>query len=93
MVDLELDCSSIHDGWFEFKGFLTGDAGQFSGWENDIHQEACLGPAGDSPSFLSSNHIAKCGFVNVFHYDKNNCAIYGFDDIFKQTQYMYLHAV
>ncbi|XP_038066973.1 LOW QUALITY PROTEIN: uncharacterized protein LOC119736999 [Patiria miniata] len=72
MVDLEIDCSKTDGGWFELKGFLMN--GQ--GWESDVSQdETCQGSAGGSKPFTSNNHFARCGFVNVFKFEENECAI------------------
>ncbi|XP_071800339.1 alpha-amylase-like [Asterias amurensis] len=74
MVDIDVDCSKTEGGWFEMKGFLT-NAGS-SGWENDVSQEEnCAGSAGGSRPHSSSNHFARCGFVNVFRFGQNECII------------------
>lgn len=78
MLDIDLDCSLTNDGWFIVKGWLSGDAGQFSGLEEDVVQEVCSGTAGGTPPFSATGHIAKCGHVNVFHYDRGDCSIDGF---------------
>lgn len=78
MLDIDLDCSLTNNGWFVVKGWLSGDAGQFSGLEEDVAQEVCSGTAGGSPPFPASGHIARCGHINVFHYDRGDCIIDSF---------------
>jgi hypothetical protein len=61
-----------YNGWFELKGYED----QNIGWEPDIAQAACTGSgnAGTAP-FKTNNHVAKCGFVNVFDWGQNSCTI------------------
>ena len=71
MVDVNMDCSVLFDGWFEFKAFVVnGD-----GWEPDMTQMAsCYGSAGGSrPSYRTRNHVARCGYINVFAFGENSC--------------------
>ncbi|KAK2139807.1 hypothetical protein LSH36_1599g00011 [Paralvinella palmiformis] len=71
MVDVNMDCSVSFDGWFEFKAFVVnGD-----GWEPDMTQMAsCYGSAGGSrPSYRTRNHVARCGYINVFAFGENSC--------------------
>ncbi|XP_062602028.1 alpha-amylase-like, partial [Saccostrea cucullata] len=56
LLDVMMDCSSSENGWFEFKYKIYGH------WEGAVHNQHC----GD-PSYLSDNHMAKCGAKNVFH--------------------------
>ncbi|KAK3852672.1 hypothetical protein Pcinc_040753 [Petrolisthes cinctipes] len=73
MVDMDMDCSQAEDGWFEVKGFLTNAA---NGWEADINQmESCSGSAGGQVPYTSSNHLARCGFLNVFTFDSSSCYV------------------
>ncbi|XP_037799098.1 alpha-amylase-like [Penaeus monodon] len=73
MIDMEMDCGQTEDGWFELKGYLTS-AG--SGWESDINQvSSCKGSAGGSKPYASSNHMGKCGFLNVFEFSGSSCQI------------------
>ena len=79
-MDLEVECRGSPDGWFEVRGWLSGNAGQFSGLEAEISQGVCGGSVGGSAPHASNNHMARCGFVNVFHYDRNDCEIYDISD-------------
>ena len=68
--DVEMDCSATTDGWFELKGIVNGN------WEGDITQpSSCSGSGSGSRPYSSQNHMAKCGFVNVFHFGRNDCQI------------------
>lgn len=58
---------------------LIGFTGQ--GWENDVHQIQCQGTAGGASSFYSTNHMAKCGYVNKFEFGVSNCEINYFPSI------------
>ncbi|KAK8385671.1 hypothetical protein O3P69_016448 [Scylla paramamosain] len=75
MLDFDLDCSLTNGGWFVIKGWLSGEAGEFSGLEEDVTQQVCSGSAGGPPPFPSSGHMAKCGHINIFHYDRGDCTI------------------
>ena len=75
MVDFDMDCSQTEDGWFEFKGYITSGWG----WEQDITQAAvCEGTAGGSSPYTSNNHMARCGYVNMFHVNSGDCTINNF---------------
>ena len=68
-----MNCAETEDGWFELKSYVTNFG---NGWENDINQiSACGGSAGGSPPYRSTNHMARCGFVNVFSYNDGGCTI------------------
>ncbi|MDK1286341.1 alpha-amylase [Pseudoalteromonas umbrosa] len=58
-LDVEMDCSQTHQGWFELKAFVKN--GQ--GWESDILQA--------NRPYASNNHFAQCGKLNVFEFGKN----------------------
>ncbi|XP_022105424.1 uncharacterized protein LOC110987206 [Acanthaster planci] len=75
MVDLEMDCSKTNGGWFELKAFVMNGVE----WESDVSQnEACQGsPGGNKPS-NSINHFARCGYINVFKFGRNECTIKGY---------------
>lgn len=75
MMDIDLDCSLTDDGWFTIKGWLSGDAGQFSGLEDDVTQTTCTGTAGGAAPTPSTSHVARCGHINIFHYDNADCTI------------------
>jgi len=72
MVDMQMDCEQTHEGWFELKSYLRGG----EGWEPDIiGDHDCSGNIGGIAPFDSKNHVARCGFVNVFHYGEDQCEI------------------
>jgi len=72
MVDMEMDCEQTEMGWFELKAFLKGG----EGWESDIiGDHDCGGNIGGIAPYMSTNHMARCGFVNVFHYGEPECEI------------------
>ena len=75
MVDVDMDCDSTENGWFEVKAFITN-----RGWEGAIGQDgSCGGTAGGSkPSYSSDNHFGRCGFVNVFSFNSGSCTINNF---------------
>ncbi|KHJ75428.1 hypothetical protein OESDEN_24956 [Oesophagostomum dentatum] len=52
------------------KGFITPSPG----WESDIKQGTCAGDGGSAP-FQSSNHIARCGAINIFKWGSSQCYI------------------
>ena len=71
MFDAEINCAETENGWFELKGVLTGN-----GWEQDIGQaETCGGDVGGSKPYVSTNHMARCGYVNVFEWGSGDCII------------------
>jgi len=70
VVDMDMDCEQTERGWFEVKGVLSGGE-----YEEDVHADACRGNIGGMPPYMSSNHMARCGFVNVFHFDQSDCEI------------------
>jgi len=73
MVDMDMDCGDSENGWFDLKAYLTNNG---DGWESDISQVgACTGGSGGSAPYSSKNHIAKCGFVNVFEFSGSSCQI------------------
>ena len=54
MLDVEMDCSKSVNGWFEVKSFISGGPG----WEPNLAQAGA--------PYLSGNHFAKCGEINMF---------------------------
>ncbi|CAL4138325.1 unnamed protein product, partial [Meganyctiphanes norvegica] len=73
MVDMDMDCSQAKQGWFDVKALET-NAGD--GHEGDIAQTwSCSGTGGGAAPYTSVNHLGKCGFVNMFEFDSNNCEI------------------
>lgn len=73
LVELMVDCSKTEAGWFEVKGFEN----QGVGWEKNIAQNECAGnaPFVRRPMFHSVNHVARCGYVNVFEWNSDDCII------------------
>ena len=66
-----MDCSQTENGWFELKGLLSTGR-----WEGDIGQEAtCVGTAGGAAPYSTNNHLGRCGYLNVFHFDSGSCTI------------------
>lgn len=66
MLDVEMDCSKAVNGWFEVKAFVKN--GQ--GWEGDIAQA--------NTPYLSANHVAQCGKINKFEFNRANVEIIDF---------------
>jgi len=65
MLDVSMNCNDAYtDGtgtsWFEIKTYISGGIG----WETDIHQAGT--------PYVSNNHFAKCGKVNVFERGSNS---------------------
>ena len=72
MIEFDMDCSQTEGGWFEIKAFGTNGVG----WESDINQASCLGSSGArTPPYRSTNHMALCGFLNVFDFGTPACTI------------------
>ena len=42
---------------------------------DDINQGTCTGNQGGSAPYSSNNHMARCGFVNVFTFSGSDCEI------------------
>ncbi|RUS69095.1 hypothetical protein EGW08_023144 [Elysia chlorotica] len=72
IVHFEMNCSMLENGFFDFKGFLDGQ------WETDISQSDCAGNGAETPSYTSINHIARCGYINVFEWGNPDCTINAF---------------
>ncbi|KAH9519303.1 Alpha-amylase A type-1/2 [Bulinus truncatus] len=70
IIDLVMDCSRTEDSFFELKAIVNG------GWESDLGvTPACSGLGSTSPPFVSKNHVARCGYKNVFHFNSPACEI------------------
>ena len=54
MLDVEMDCSKIVNGWFELKTYISNGPG----WEADVSQSGT--------PYASGNHFAQCGKISVF---------------------------
>ena len=72
MMDVTMNCAETEEGWFEVKSLISGGWG----WEQDISQDAiCEGTAGGSAPYKTNNHMARCGYVNVFRVNEGACII------------------
>ena len=62
---MEMDCSRTESGVFEFKAIVNGSK------EGIIQNNQC---AGAKPlPYDSDNHVATCGAVNVYQWNKGSC--------------------
>ena len=43
--------------------------------EDQISQLTCSGAVGGTVPFDTNYHAGRCGFMNVFHYNNNECLI------------------
>lgn len=68
LIDVDMDCSKTEDSYFEFKAIVGS-------WEGDIGASTCTGAGGGAAPYTSVNHIARCGFLNVFHFGSSACII------------------
>ncbi len=60
---------------FQFKGIEPGPIQESFGTQDAV----CSGTAGvNTPYAVPNQHIAKCGFINVFHWQQTSCLIYPF---------------
>jgi hypothetical protein len=51
-----------------------------NGWEADVVQSACTGDGAGTPPYASpTNHMGRCGFINVFTFSGKGCQIISFD--------------
>jgi alpha-amylase len=66
MLDVDMDCSKAVDGWFELKAFINN--GQ--SWEADIAQA--------NTPYTSTNHVAQCGKINKFEFNRSGIEIRNF---------------
>ncbi|XP_050415125.2 alpha-amylase [Patella vulgata] len=69
MLDIMMDCGRTENGWFELKGVVNGN------WEGDIFGQKCTGTGAADPGVVSNDHIARCGYMNVFHWSRPECEI------------------
>jgi len=70
-----MDCSATESGWFELKAYVTESSGA-GAWERDVTQaSSCSGDIGGQRPYATSNHVAKCGFVNVLVFEHGACTI------------------
>ena len=71
-IVMDMDCSQTQGGWFEFNTIYSigGESG-----EPAVSQDECTGGVGGTAPFTSTNHIARCGYFNVFSYGTGDCQI------------------
>jgi outer membrane protein assembly factor BamB len=74
MLDVDMDCETAVNlggtAWFEVKSFITNAA---NGWEADVQQA-------DRP-WVSGNHFAKCGKINIFERGSSAVTYRDFDTV------------
>jgi alpha-amylase len=73
-IEFDMDCDETEDGWFELKGLLRYEHGGIL-WEGDINQGTCTGTGAGTPGYSSTNHMARCGFLNRFQWNSGSCLI------------------
>ena len=71
-IVMDMDCDQTQGGWFEFNTVYSigGEDGEAA-----VAQEECTGDVGGTAPFSSTNHIARCGYFNVFSYGSGECQI------------------
>ncbi|XP_071087740.1 alpha-amylase-like [Haliotis cracherodii] len=69
LVDVDMDCSKTVNSFFEVKAEVNG------AWEGIMYGDKCSGAGAIDPPYQSQNHMGRCGYVNVFHWDTNTCEI------------------
>ena len=62
---MEMDCSRTENGVFEFKAMVNGSS------EGIIPNKQCADAK--PPPYDSDNHVATCGAVNVYQWNKGSC--------------------
>ena len=79
LLDVDMNCDSTEDGWFEFKAYVTDDNNGSEVWERDVTQAPeCDGDIGGYRPYASGNHMARCGFINAFVIEQGACTINSF---------------
>ena len=69
-----MDCSATEAGWFELKAYVTTSNSGW--WEGSFTPTSeCSGDIGGTRPYSSGNHMARCGFVNVFTYQNGGCTV------------------
>ena len=68
LVDVDMDCSKTENSYFELKAIVGG-------WEGNVVQGSCTGSRGAAAPYSSTNHIARCGFLNIYHFGTSTCTI------------------
>jgi alpha-amylase len=64
-----MDCSKTENGWFEIKAVVNGQ------WEGNIRSGACTGSGAGSTPRQTNNHWARCGMLNIYHFNSASCEI------------------
>ncbi|GFR93116.1 alpha-amylase [Elysia marginata] len=74
LVRVLMDCSELanYNGFFDVKGFYYGEL------EEDVSQGQCTGDAAETAPYTSGNHVARCGYINVFEWGSSNCRMESF---------------
>jgi len=82
-----MDCTATDAGWFELKAYVTTDvtavtsdvSGTAGWWESDVTQVTkCGGNVGGYRPYASTNHVARCGYINVFEFNQGTCTVNSF---------------
>ncbi|GFR93112.1 alpha-amylase [Elysia marginata] len=72
LVRVSMDCGSLDNGFFDVRGFYYGQL------EEEISQGTCTGDAAVPVPYTSVNHVARCGYINVFEWGSSDCKIESF---------------
>ena len=80
MVDVDMDCAKAYHSpdatpWFEIKTFISNGPG----WEPDVEQGLMNAYGTPEAPYVSKNHLARCGMVNVFRRGQSTAEFYRFD--------------
>jgi len=79
MLDVDMDCSATESGWFELKAYITNYGNGPAVWERDVTQAwPCHGDIGGYRPYASTNHLARCGYINTFVFEQGACSIHSF---------------
>ncbi|KAI8761819.1 alpha-amylase [Biomphalaria glabrata] len=70
IVDVDMDCARTDDGYFEVKAMVGG------AWEQKVVSQTCAGDGGGEWPYETTNHWARCGYLNVFKLGSDTCHIY-----------------
>ncbi|CAL1526033.1 unnamed protein product [Lymnaea stagnalis] len=81
LVDVDMDCDKSYDGFFEFKGVLSNGWEVVSNANND-----CTGDGAVPFPFHDTNHIGRCGYLNVYHWGTGQCEIHQLEYVATTTQ-------
>ncbi|XP_071127434.1 uncharacterized protein [Mytilus edulis] len=73
LVNIEMDCSKTISGWFEVKAYI-GSNDNFNWEDNILQHNSCFGT--ERTPYANVYHWAKCGMMNVFHFNQVACETY-----------------